>query len=122
MSYLAAAAVAAVAAVAAAVCRGKQEVLKAEQLLLQLLRSRAGSKGVTEDEANDLLTDVENSSSSSSSSLTGRRLQQLGDYLFRVLLRVHADAAAAAEESEEEAMAAAADQPDILDDDWEVYL
>ncbi|CDJ50175.1 hypothetical protein, conserved [Eimeria brunetti] len=102
--------------------------LQAEQLLLQLLRSRAGSSGVTEEAANALLSDVE-SSSSSSSSITGRRLQQLGDYLFRVLLRVHADAAAAAaaeeeaaDSGDEAAATAARDEPELIDDNWELYL
>ncbi|CDJ37560.1 hypothetical protein, conserved, partial [Eimeria tenella] len=96
--------------------------LQAEQLLLQLLRIRAGSSGVTEEAANALLSELE----SSSSSLTGRRLQQLGDYLFRVLLRVHADAAAAAEaaesDAEDAAPAAAELEPDLVEDNWEAVL
>ena len=77
---------------------------------------------MTEEEANALLNDVENSSSSSN--ITGRRLQQLGDYLFRVLLRVHADAAAAeaADSGDEAAFAALADEPELIDDNWEVFL
>ncbi|CDJ66239.1 hypothetical protein, conserved [Eimeria necatrix] len=96
----------------------------AEQLLLQLLRIRAGSSGVTEEAANTLLSELE----SSSSSMTGRRLQQLGDYLFRVLLRVHADAAAAAaaeaaeSDAEDAAPAAAELEPDLVEDNWEAVL
>ena len=106
-------------------------LLQAEQLLLQLLRSRAGTGGVTEAAANALLSDIE--TCGSNSSLTGRRLQQLGDYLFRVLLRVHADAAAAAaaageeevadSETEDAAPASPAElEPDLRDDNWETLL
>ncbi|XP_026192920.1 uncharacterized protein LOC34617471, partial [Cyclospora cayetanensis] len=99
----------------------------AEQLLLQLLRVRAGSGGVTEAAANSLLADLEGCSSSST--LTGRRLQQLGDYFFRVLLRVHAEAAAAQDaegfdSSAEDAAPASALQleAELAEENWELVV
>ena len=81
-----------------------------------------------ESTANELLSEVE---SCSSNPITGRRLQQLGDYLFRVLLRVHADAAAAeaadgegwGSEAEDAAPATAAElEPELAVDNWEIVL
>ncbi|KAL8447416.1 hypothetical protein Emed_004370 [Eimeria media] len=102
-------------------------LLQAEQLMLQLLRSRAGGGVVTAAVANSLLSDLE--SLETKSSLSGRPLQQLGDYIFRVLLRVYAEAAAATgegegdSEAEETAPATAADlEPELKDDNTDRRL